>query len=137
MVGVPTVYTPTIGVEVYELMAQGFSIVGAAGKLGIGRQTIYDWTHKYPEFAALMEKAKAARQAHWEQEALETTSGPRVTMITKALGGMRSPDWSDDSRIELTGKDGEALFNQITFAILDSREPELKTIDHEVLSEDE
>jgi len=128
-------YTPEIGAKVFDLMSQGFSIVGAAGKLGIGRQTIYDWSNANESFRALMEKAKAARQAHWEEELLKTTSAPRVTAGLKALGGMRSPDWSDDSRIELTGKDGEALFNQITFAILDSREPELKTIDH--VDEDE
>lgn len=133
MVGIPTVYSPEICSKVYELMSQGFSIVGAAGKLGIGRQTIYDWVHKYPEFAALMEKAKAARQAHWEQEALETTSGARVTMITKALGGMRSPDWSDDSRLEITGANGQPLIQTIAFKVIDSKIDEPLTIEGEVL----
>jgi transposase len=82
-------------------MSQGYSIVGAAGKLGIGRTTIYDWQHQFPEFKLLIDKAKAARQAHWEAEALETQSGARVTMITKALAGMRSQDWSEDKRVEI------------------------------------
>lgn len=130
MVGVPSTYTPETGAKVFELMSQGYSIVGAAGKLGIGRQTIYDWQNQHESFRALMEKAKAARQAHWEQEALETTSGPRVTMITKALGGMRSPDWSDDSRIELTGANGAPLVQTVQFVVVDSREEKPLTIDH-------
>lgn len=130
MVGTTQIYEPSIGVKVYDLMAQGFSIVGAAGKLGIGRSTIYYWYDKYPEFATLVDKAKAARQAHWEQEALETTSGPRVTMITKALGGMRSPDWSDDSRLEITGANGAPLVQTVQFVVVDSREDKPLTIEH-------
>lgn len=101
MSGPQSSYTHEIGAKVFELMSQGYSIVGAAGKLGVGRQTIYDWQSQHESFKALMDKAKAARQAHWEQEALETTSGPRVAMITKALGAMRSPDWSEDKRLEI------------------------------------
>lgn len=130
MVGQTQIYEPSIGVKVLELMSQGFSIVGAAGKLGIGRSTVYYWYDKHPEFASLVDKAKAARQAHWEEELLTTTSAPRVTAGLKALGGMRSPDWSDDSRIELTGKNGEALFQAITFNVIDSRDFEPLTIEH-------
>ncbi len=129
-------YTPEIGAKVFELMSQGYSIVGAAGKIGIGRQTIYDWQNQHESFRALMEKAKAARQAHWEQEALETTSGARVTMITKALGGMRSPDWSDDSRLEITGANGQPLIQTVAFKILDSKIDEPLTIEGEVVDDE-
>ena len=96
-----TKYTPELGTKILELMSQGYSIVGAAGKLGIGRQTVYDWEKQHEPFRNLMQVARAARQAHWEEEALETMSGPRVAMITKALGAMRSPDWSEDKRLEI------------------------------------
>ncbi len=131
MSGPQSSYTPEIGAKVFDLMSQGYSIVGAAGKIGVGRQTIYDWQSQHESFKALMEKAKAARQAHWEQEALETTSGPRVTMITKALGGMRSPDWSDDSRIEVTGANGAPLVSTVQFVVIDSRDENPLVIDHE------
>jgi len=135
--GRPSTYTPEIGLKILEKMSEGFSLVAAASFVDVGRTTIYEWLERFPEFKSLYTLAQAKRQAHWEQELLTTGSSARVTAGLKALGGMRSPDWSDDSRLEITGKDGQALFQAITFSVIDARETELKTIEGEVLSEDE
>ena len=101
MGGIPTKYTPEIGTLILDKMRQGYSLVAAASFADVGRTTVYDWLERYPEFKRLYHLAQAYRQAHWEEEALTTTSAARVTMITKALGGMRSPDWSEDKRLEI------------------------------------
>ncbi len=131
MPGPASSYTPEIGQVILDKMSEGYSLVAAASFAEVGRMTVYDWLERYPEFKKLYHLAQAKRQAVWEQEALTTTSGPRVTMITKALGGMRSPDWSDDSRIELTGAEGAPLINNIAFTILDPRRDDVKVIEHE------
>lgn len=131
LAGAPSKYTPEIGRKILEYMEQGYSLVAAAAHVEVGRSTVYNWKEEHPEFKALIELGMSKRQAHWEKEALETQSGPRVTMISKALAGTKDSSWSDSQSLEITGPGGSALFQQITFSILDSREPEIKTIDHD------
>ncbi len=126
-----TKYSPKVVNTIFEKMSEGYSLVAAAAFADVGRRTVYEWIDQYPEFAETYALAQAKRQAYWETEALTTNSGPRVTMITKALGGMRSPDWSDDSRLEITGAGGAPLVQQIQFAILDPRDKDVKIIEHE------
>jgi len=96
-----TKYSPKVVNTIFEKMSEGYSLVAAAAFADVGRRTVYEWIDQHPEFAELYSLAQAKRQAYWETEALTTQSGPRVTMITKALGGMRSADWSDDSRLQV------------------------------------
>lgn len=131
-----TKYSPKAVNTIFEKMSEGYSLVAAAAFADVGRKTVYDWVDRYPEFAELYALAQAKRQAWWETEALSTQSGPRVTMITKALGGMRSPDWSDDSRLELSGPGGQPLVQTIAFQILDPADRDVKVIDHEPSDED-
>jgi len=126
-----TKYSPKVVNTIFEKMSEGYSLVAAAAFADVGRRTVYEWIDQHPEFAETYALAQAKRQLWWETEALTTNSGPRVTMITKALGGMRSADWSDDSRLEITGAGGSPLIQQISFAILDPRTEDIKTIDHE------
>lgn len=132
MVGVPSTYTPEIGAAILKHMEDGYSLIAAAAHVNVGARTVYDWMDRYPEFKALYDVAKAKRQLWWETDLKNTSSGARVTAGLKALGGMRSPDWSDDSRIELTGAEGAPLINNIAFTILDPRRDEpARVIEHE------
>lgn len=131
MGGIPTKYTPEIGTLILDKMKQGFSLVAAASFAEVGRTTVYDWLERYPEFKRLYHLAQAHRQAHWEQELLTTTNASRVTAGLKALGGMRSPDWSDDSRLEITGANGVPLVQTVQFVVVDSREDKPLTIEHD------
>ena len=101
MVGVPSTYTPEIGATILKHMEDGYSLVAAAAHVNVGVRTIYDWLEKYPEFKLLHDVAKAKRQLWWETDLKTTQSGARVTAGLKALGGMRSPDWSEDKRLEI------------------------------------
>ena len=131
-----TKYSPKVVNTIFEKMSEGYSLVAAAAFADVGRRTVYEWIDQHPEFAETYALAQAKRQLWWETEALTTTSGPRVTMVTKALGGMRSADWSDDSRLEITGAGGVPLVQTIAFQILDPADRDLKVIDHEPSEED-
>lgn len=131
LAGAPSKYTPDIGRKILEYMEQGYSLVAAAAHVEIGRQTVYDWKAAHPEFKALIELGMSKRQAHWEKEALETQSGPRVTMISKALAGTKDSSWSDSQSLEITGPGGTPLFQAITFNVIDSRPSEPLAIEGE------
>jgi len=66
----------------------------------------------------------------------DAATGPQTTGTIFALKNA-SADWREDTKqqLEVSGPNGAPLFQTIQFAILDSREPELKTIDH--VDEDE
>lgn len=128
-----TKYTPEIGVKILELMEQGLSLFAACGEVNVGRTTVYEWLDRHPEFASLIELAKQKRQNFLERRLMnDAATGPMATSTIFALKNA-SADWREDQKqqVELSGPGGSALFQQITFAILDSREPEIKTIEHQ------
>jgi transposase-like protein len=47
----PPKYEPEYCEELIKTMSEGFSIEGFAGKIGVSKQTIYNWATTYPEFA--------------------------------------------------------------------------------------
>lgn len=133
LAGRPTTYTPQIGVQILELMEQGLSLFAACGDLDINRSTVYLWQENNHEFKELMELAKQKRQSFLEKRLMnDAATGPMATSTIFALKNA-SADWREDTKqqLEVSGPGGQPLFNQITFAVIDSREPELKTIEHE------
>ena len=86
--GRPSLYRPEYCELVQEEMAKGFSLGGFAGLIGVGRQTIADWTHAHPEFAEAVSAAKTRRLRQWETAAMKsafTTEGGSPTTIIFAL----------------------------------------------------
>lgn len=63
--GRPTLYTPGVIVEINEYLKEAIpqnmkipTIEGIALKLGISRDTLYEWAKKYPEFSDTLDKLK-------------------------------------------------------------------------------
>ena len=136
--GMPTTYKPEYGVQILEKMSEGYSLMAAASFIDVHRRRIYDWMEAHEDFAALVELGKIKRQAFLEARLMrEEATGPQTTANIFALKNA-SADWREDQKqqVELSGPGGAPLFQQITFAILDTREPEIKTIEGEVLDDD-
>lgn len=57
--------------ELEELMAGGLSFEACCGRLGISKDTGYEWAKKHPEFAEAKEIGTARGQAFWEEEAIK------------------------------------------------------------------
>ena len=51
---------------IVSMMQEGKSLAAFCAKIGISRQTAYDWRDAYPEFKESLEQAKEAGQAYWE-----------------------------------------------------------------------
>jgi len=58
----PTTYKPEYGVQILELMEQGYSLAAAASQINVHRRRVYDWMEAHEDFSALVELGKVKRQ---------------------------------------------------------------------------
>lgn len=106
--GRPTDYDPSIIDEVVPFMSQGYSTTALAGRLGVARQTIYNWMDEHPEFMDAV-KAGQAAGAMWWEERLRATATTGEGNATSAIFGLknRAPDdWRDRKDVDHTSSDG-------------------------------
>ena len=104
--GRPTIFKPTYGEEILQLMADGISLAAAAAAIGIHRQRVYDWLDEYPEFADTIRLAQSKRQLFLERRLLSAKESPVVTSTIFALKNAAGEDWREKIVNEHTGKDG-------------------------------
>ena len=64
--GRPTKYNPAFCDLVIKLMQKGHSKLFVAGKLGISRDTLYEWCRRYPEFSDTIKAGETMSYAYWE-----------------------------------------------------------------------
>jgi hypothetical protein len=63
-------YTPTNGLKIISIMADGYSITVSAGKMGVDLDTIRKWTAEHPEFADALKRATSLYASFWETKFL-------------------------------------------------------------------
>lgn len=112
-VGRPTSYRPEYAEQVIQVCAEGYSLTGFAGRIGVARSSINEWAEKHPEFSDAVNRAKAKRAQFWEARALEVAqtggTGGQSTMIIFGLKNHAPEDFADRQQHEHTGKDGAPL----------------------------
>lgn len=69
------IYDETTCDRAFEILKSGKSIASLASKLGVSRETIYDWRDKHPEFAKALKKGRDACQEFWEDIGQEGICG--------------------------------------------------------------
>lgn len=123
--GRPSSYREEYSYLVRDAMAEGYSLSGFAGKMGLSRSCLDGWQEKYPEFAESCARGKTARLYWWERQALEVAQtggqGSQATMIIFGLKNMGSDDWRE--RIDMNHSGSINL----SALVSDS----MKTIEHE------
>ncbi len=105
-------YKPEFCQQMIDLAAQGYSMNGVAGKLGVTRRTLYYWRDAHPEFAEAMEIAITAAGAFWEERLIEMSKDGAKGNASVVIFGVKNrarEDWLDVQRQELTGADGGPL----------------------------
>lgn len=115
--GRPSLYDEAYCEQVIEVCAEGYSLTGFAGKIGVGRDTISEWVKVHPEFSAAVQRAKAARAVWWEERSRQVAKdggpGGQATMVIFGLKNHAPEDYSDKQQVEHTGKDGSPLVEQV------------------------
>lgn len=120
--GRPSLYRGAYCEEVVNFCAQGYSLTGFAGEIGVARQTITEWCEVHPEFSVAVQRAKAKRARWWEDNARNVAQnggpGGQATMVIFGLKNHAPEDYSETTKHELMGKDGAP----IAMSIEDKRE---------------
>lgn len=75
MVGRPTKYNPQFCDKVVCLMAKGLSKDAVAGKLGISRDTLYEWCQVHEEFSDSIKEGEAKSRYYWEKIGMDGMMG--------------------------------------------------------------
>ena len=106
--GRPSSYDPGYCDAVVEFGREGLSLTGFAVKLGVSKQTVYNWMDEHPEFMDAIEKARAAAQEWWEA-ALRTQTMTGKGNATAAIFAMKNQfpdDYRDRREVDIDGKVG-------------------------------
>lgn len=113
--GRPSKYEERFCDEVIEDAKLGFSLTAFAGKIGVDRDTILEWSRVHPEFSVAVRRHKAIRARTLEEGLLKAdATGPNVTSRIFALKNAAPEDWKEVARAELTGRDGAAIQTETT-----------------------
>lgn len=116
-VGRPPKYKPEYCQTVLKLSEEGLSLTAIAGRLGVTRDTLWDWGQKHKEFSNALKVAKPIRTAALETSMLAEDSGPRINARIFALKNAAPEEWSDKQNIEIN----QTVNVAVTFSnVLDS-----------------
>lgn len=75
MVGRPTKYDPSCCEKVVSFMAKGLSKEAVAGRLGISRDTLYEWCQTHEEFPDSIKEGEAKSRYYWEKIGIDGMLG--------------------------------------------------------------
>lgn len=106
--GRPSEYKPEYCDAVIEHARDGASLTSFAASVGVSRQTITNWTERYPEFLEASARARAICAAWWEAVARNNamTGGGNSAMTIFGLKNMAAEDWRDKREVDHQSSDG-------------------------------
>ncbi len=72
MTGRPSTYTPELGAEICDLIAEGYTLRQIGEREGMPwKSTVNKWRTLYPDFEAMYARAKAMQADHMAEEIIE------------------------------------------------------------------
>lgn len=117
--GRPTEYKPEHCAELLEHMQSGLTYESFAGRIGVCRQTLYNWEKEHPEFLDTKKRAQAMALYHWDQLGADSiTASSKDDAINVALYihrmrvmfGWRATD-NNNPVVEVEKKDDKLVLN--------------------------
>jgi hypothetical protein len=93
--GRPSTYKPEYCQRVIDYMAQGFSLAAFAGSIRHSKVAVYDWITQYPDFAAAVDVARAARLVPWENKLKVSEKSGEVAATIFALKNVEPDEWRE------------------------------------------
>lgn|GEM_PF-2332992 len=109
--GPKTKYRAEMCDEVIEYFKQGMSLTEVAVKIGVTRETVYQWIKSKPEFSEAMTIGRELSQAWWEGKGrtnLENKEFNHVCWFMNMKNRFHK-DWKDKHEIGHSGPDGKPL----------------------------
>jgi hypothetical protein len=104
--GRPPVYHPELCDFVLSIAQGGLSLTGMAVRIGVARDTVYDWIEKYPDFSDAMKRAREISLAAWEEHMRNGLWGGKAfnpQVLTFAMPNMFPADYKQaGNNLDLT-----------------------------------
>lgn len=109
--GRPPTYRPEMCEEVVELGRSGKSHAQISAALGVSREAVRNWQHKFPEFSEAMQWARDLAQAWWEDKGQDglVMPGFNASLWAKQVSCRFREDYTEKTQQEITGADGAPL----------------------------
>jgi transposase len=92
--GRPTKYNEKVVVKILAHLAQGKSLHRTSKAVDISLETIFEWLHKYPDFAERYARAKQESADMMAEEVMDIADDGRNDYMEDDYMKGRSPGWS-------------------------------------------
>lgn len=105
MGGRPSKYKSKYCKDLIALSKRGHSLTAFAGKVGVCRDTVRNWTKQFPAFEEAARVAAAASALIWEERLIKAadTGKGHVTAIIFGLKNRAADDWCDRAPADAPG----------------------------------
>lgn len=96
--------------RVIEWGGDGKSKVWIAGKLGIAKQTLYNWEERHPEFMDALSRAMTLSQMWWEDAGQSGMTSDKFnsTIWSKNMAARFREEWTDTQNVNHGAQDSLA-----------------------------
>ena len=105
----PTDYDPQFCSDVVAVMGEGFSLTAFAGTINVSRQDVDAWIAVHPDFAAAVERGRAARTRELETQFLTAGTGAKVAAQVFALKNAAPQDWREHPDAETAKREAATI----------------------------
>jgi hypothetical protein len=91
------------------------TILQIAAKIGVSKDTLYEWMKVHPNFSDAMAVSATLSQAWWEEKGrlhiVESPGGDKLnaSLYSRSMAARVPEDWREKSATELTGPNGGPL----------------------------
>ena len=109
--GRPSLYKLEYCERVIELGRIGYTKAMIARDLDVARNTLDNWADENPEFLSALTRARDLALAFMEEKGLGglDMAGFNASLYAKLMSCMFPGDYSEQRKVEVTGKDGQPL----------------------------
>lgn len=102
-VGRPSKYDPKYCQQVIDHMSQGFSFESFAGKIGVAKDTLYQWDKNHQDFSDAKKEGFEKNRLFWEEQAMRGMWAGKKFNPTVWIFNMKNrfpKEWRDRQEVE-------------------------------------
>lgn len=127
-IGRPSEYDPAYCELLIQDMANGFSFEAFAGKVGVSRQTLYEWVSVHPAFSDAKRRAVELCRRKWEELGMDgLPAGTMNAAVWIYNMKCRFPqDWRDVQKVEVNDVTDEEKKQKLAETIQKNAETKAK-----------
>ena len=129
-VGRPSKYRKKYCKEIIDYMSAGKSLTQFAAKIGVSKQSIYEWDKAHPEFSYALEIARTQCEGFWEQILQGKATGKLKGDTPMLMFWMKNRfGWSDRQAVEHSGPEGKPIETNSKFNLGSLSDDQLDQLD--------